>query len=74
MSENFSSQGNPGKAQPDMIRSGRRSQADSISLALRQLWSAAESEDTPDEFMQLLDQLDEQVRDRRKNAAKGSAV
>jgi hypothetical protein len=41
-----------------MIRTSRAGRPDLVSDALRQLWSNAESDPVPDDFLALLDQLD----------------
>jgi hypothetical protein len=42
-----------------MTKTARAVRADLVSDALRQLWAKAESDPVPDDFLTLLDQLDE---------------
>lgn len=44
---------------PTMIRTSRSGRPDLVSDALRQLWANAESDPVPDDFLALLDKLDE---------------
>lgn len=44
---------------PTMIRTARSARPDLVSDALRQLWANAESDPVPDDFLALLDRLDE---------------
>jgi hypothetical protein len=47
-----------GERRPTMMRSPRGGRPDLVSDALRQLWANAENDPVPDEFLNLLDQLD----------------
>lgn len=47
-----------GERRTNMMRTARAARPDLVSEALRQLWSNAENDPVPDDFLALLDRLD----------------
>jgi hypothetical protein len=47
-----------GERRLNMMKTPRGGRPDLVSDALRQLWATAESDPVPDDFLDLLDQLD----------------
>lgn len=64
---------------PNMTRHQRAGRPDLVSEALRQLWANAESDPVPDDFLALLDRLDnarglDGARTTASEAASGPAT
>lgn len=72
MTHKSSGPGRPGVERPESKPEGGR-RADSLSLALRQLWKA-EVDPVPDSFLQLLDRLDAARAERDGAAIGGDGV